>query len=89
MPYLERVVENLSYRIFPEDTKEEDLIWHQDAEDRIVEALHNTDWMFQFDNDLPISFQHPIYISKGMIHRVIKGNGSLHIVVHKKKDLDI
>ena len=89
MPYLERVVENLSYRIFPEDTQEEDLIWHQDAEDRIVEALHSTDWMFQFDNDLPISFRHPIYISKGVVHRVIKGTGPLHLIVHKKKELDI
>ena len=89
MPYLEQVIENLSYRVFPEDVQEEELIWHQDAEDRIVEALHDTDWMFQFDNDLPISFRHPIYISKGIIHRVIKGTGPLHIVVHKKKDLDI
>lgn len=89
MPYKEKVIDNLSYRVFEEDTPEESLIWHQDAEDRVVEALHATDWKFQFDNDLPISFQHPIIISKGVVHRVIKGTGPLHILVHKKKDLDI
>ena len=86
MPYLEQVIENLSYRVFPEDVQEEELIWHQDAEDRIVEALHDTDWMFQFDNDLPISFRHPIYISKGVIHRVIKGTTDLVLRVRKMYD---
>jgi hypothetical protein len=82
-PFKEVTIENLSYRVFTSDTDEMELIWHRDAEDRIVEALHASDWQFQFDNELPISFEKPIFIRKERIHRVIKGTGDLHILIKK------
>jgi hypothetical protein len=82
-PYKEVTLENLSYRIFSASIDEMELIWHRDAEDRTVEALHTTDWQFQFDNELPITFDKPIFIPKEKIHRVIKGNGDLHILIQK------
>ena len=88
-PYTQVKSNDIIERIFTPDIEEEELVWHRDEKDREVRVIGDTDWMFQFDNDLPISFRHPIYISKGVIHRVIKGTGPLHIVVHKKKDLDI
>ena len=63
-PFKEVTIENLSYRVFTADTDEMELIWHRDAEDRTVEALHASDWQFQFDNELPISFEKPIFIRK-------------------------
>lgn len=82
-PYKELVTENISYRLFSNDIDESELIWHRDAEDRTVEALAPTDWQFQFDNELPISMNQPIFIPKETIHRVIKGTGDLQIKVTK------
>jgi hypothetical protein len=82
-PFKEVTIENLSYRVFTADTDEMELIWHRDAEDRTVEALHASDWQFQFDNELPISFEKPIFIRKEQIHRVIKGTGDLHLLIKK------
>lgn len=82
-PYKQVTIENLSYRIFSASINEMELIWHRDAEDRTVEVLHPTDWQFQFDNELPIGFEKPIFIRKEQIHRVIKGTGDLHILIQK------
>ena len=30
-----------------------ELVWHRDREDRIVEAIKDTDWLIQLDNELP------------------------------------
>lgn len=50
--------------------------WHWDDEDRIIETLEDTDWRFQFDNEIPIALQkgHQIKIPKGVYHRLIKGS---------------
>ena len=82
-PYREQVTENISYRLFSNDIDESELVWHRDAEDRTIEAYTPTDWKFQFDNDLPISMNAPIFIPKETIHRVIKGTGDLQIKVIK------
>ena len=82
-PYKEVTLENLSYRLFESSIDEMDLIWHRDAEDRTIEALHTTDWQFQFDNELPIGFDKPIFIRKERIHRVIKGTGDLKLLIIK------
>jgi hypothetical protein len=82
-PYKEQQLDNISLRVFSEDTDEMSLIWHRDAEDRLVETLEPTDWLFQFDNELPIPMDRPIFIPKETIHRVIKGTGALKIKVTK------
>jgi hypothetical protein len=82
-PYTEQNVDNVSVRTFTADTDELELIWHRDAEDRLVETVETTDWQFQFDNALPIDMNTPIFIPKETIHRVIKGTGDLKIKVTK------
>ena len=69
-------------RIFDQDVDEMELVWHRDREDRIVEALETTDWMFQLDNNLPQRLK-KIFIPKGTYHRVIKGSGDLKVKVTK------
>ena len=78
-PYTEQVIGVVSYRTFAADTDEMELIWHRDAEDRWIEAHHTTDWLFQFDNELPIPFDRVIHIPKEAVHRVIKGTGDLRL----------
>ena len=49
-PFREQENNGHSVRTFPETTKEEDLKWHFDNEDREIVFLHNSDWSFQMDN---------------------------------------
>ena len=69
-------------RTFSQDVDEMELVWHRDREDRIVEALEPTDWMFQLDNNLPQRLE-KIFIPKDTYHRVIKGSGNLKVKVIK------
>lgn len=62
---------------------ESELKWHWDGEDRLVEPLCDTDWQFQFDNELPQRIYKEIFIPAGMIHRVIKGTGELVVKITK------
>jgi hypothetical protein len=70
-------------RTFSAAVDEMDLKWHWDEEDRIVEPIGETDWQFQFDNELPIKIYTQIHIPAGVIHRVIKGTGDLVVKITK------
>lgn len=86
-PYQEQVLEeNTFIREFSQDIDELDLIWHMDDEDRTIVAIEETDWLFQFDDELPLSLNSPIFIPRHKIHRVIKGNGNLKIRIVKHTD---
>jgi hypothetical protein len=54
-----------------------------DDEDRTIIAIGETDWMFQFDDELPISLNLPIFIPRHRVHRVIKGTKDLKIKIIK------
>jgi len=75
--------ESYSIRIFKSDVESEELKWHRDREDRIVESLEETDWMIQLDNELPRQIKGMIKIPSGVWHRVIKGSGDLKIRIDK------
>ena len=70
-------------RVFYPELETEDLKWHIDLEDRVIRVVENTDWKFQFDNQLPIPFSGEIFVPAGVWHRLIKGNGQLKIKVTK------
>lgn len=77
-PYIEQG----EIRIFTQNISEEELVWHRDKEDRIIEPLHETDWKFQYDNNNPESLK-LLFIRKGVYHRLIKGTGDLKLRVVK------
>ena len=86
-PYQEQVLEeNTFIREFSQDIDELDLIWHIDDENRTIVAIEETDWLFQFDDELPLSLNSPIFIPRHKIHRVIKGNRNLKIRIVKHTD---
>ena len=78
-PYIEQG----EVRTFTQDIGEEELVWHRDREDRVIDAHHTTDWMFQFDNQLPGKITRLLFIPKNTYHRLIKGTGDLIIRVKK------
>ena len=85
-PFEEEKIDQYNFiRTFPADVDEMDLILHADKENRIITVLEGNGWKFQFDEELPIEMTKgkSISILKGVIHRVIKGNGPLVIKLQK------
>jgi len=84
-PYTEILEDNISYRVFSTDTPEEELVWHRDLEDRTLIVVEETDWMFQYDNEIPIplSSSHNLFIPKDVYHRLIKGSNDLKVKIIK------
>ena len=74
-------------RIFKQELQDDDLKWHWDDEDRTIQTLDETDWMFQYDNQLPIPIKSKIEVKRGVWHRIIKGTGDLRLIVEKHKDI--
>lgn len=83
LPFNEIVEDNVFIRTFSESVPDEELKWHRDYEDRIVIPVHETDWLFQRDNELPQKIQEKIYIKAGEWHRIIKGTSDLTLKIIK------
>ena len=86
-PFVEKKVgERLFLREFREDVDSQELIWHQDREDRVVKVIESAGWKLQMDNELPVLLEEgTIYnIPAYEFHRVIKGTGTLKVLVEKK-----
>jgi hypothetical protein len=51
----------------------------------MVVCEHDTNWLFQMDNELPSKIVRnvPIFIPEGSYHRIIKGDGDLTVKVLK------
>ena len=75
------ISDKISLRTFSPDIMDEELKWHVDMEDRIVEVLNENDWEFQFDNQLPIRMDGTIEIKIGEWHRIIKGSTPLNVKI--------
>jgi len=79
----EEISKDVVIRTFKQDIDSEELVWHRDHEDRLVEVVGHTNWMVQLDNELPQKID-KIFISKNTYHRVIKGDGDLKVKIHFK-----
>jgi len=77
------IKDNLYLREFEESVDIDDLEWHRDREDRIVEIIGETDWKLQMDNELPKKLKDKVFIPKEVWHRVIKGTGELKVKITK------
>ena len=83
-PYYESILsENTMIRGFSQSVSQSDLVWHRDREDREIQVIGETDWMFQFDNELPFQMEGKFFIPMGVYHRVIKGDGDLKLKIKK------
>ncbi len=82
-PFKEIVEGDYNIRTFSQEVESEELMWHRDNEDRIVESVGNTDWMIQLDDELPQTLTEKVFIPKEVYHRVIKGKGDLTVKVKK------
>jgi hypothetical protein len=83
-PYKENILENgVIQRTFDKDVDATLLEWHRDKRDRLVKVINETDWKFQYDNELPINLKEgdTFKINKETYHRIIKGNKDLVIEI--------
>ena len=86
LPFKESAIgDSSSIRKFSVRTDDDELIWHRDRENRIIEVLSGDSWMFQYDNHLPkkISTGDVLFINKNEWHRVIKGSSDLIVKITK------
>ena len=83
-PYTDTEIKD-SYviREFSVNLDSEELKWHRDYEDRIVESIGKTDWKIQLENQLPITINNKVFIPKGVWHRAIKGSDNLKVKITK------
>lgn len=79
----EKLDNNIFIREFSQDTDSSEFLWHRDKEDRIIEPIEETDWLFQLDDKLPQKIEGQIFIPKEIFHRIIKGTGDLKIKLIK------
>jgi hypothetical protein len=85
LPFQEtQITGEISVRKFSADLDLEELTWHRDDEDRVVESLGQTDWLIQFENCLPRVLTEPVLIPKGEWHRLLQGTGDLTVQITKK-----
>ena len=83
-PYTDlEVTDDYIIREFSENIDPIELMWHRDNEDRTIEIIGETDWKIQLDNSLPTSINDRIFIPRHLWHRVIKGNKTLKLKIHK------
>ena len=84
-PYSEQKEDGYIIREFSHLSSPLEFVWHRDKEDRIVEPMHDTDWLFQLDNDIPRRLaKDKLFIPKETYHRLIKGTGDLVVKIWQK-----
>ena len=76
--------DSYNIRVFPKEVNPEELIWHQDKEDRRIEVLEGEGWRIQKDNMLPGMMKQGeiIFIKECEINRVLKGTTDLKIKIN-------
>ena len=93
LPFKEVLLEsNTQYvkvlREFSKDLNSEELNWHRDKEDRLVEVKKGIDWYLQMENEIPVLMSEGLKfrIPKYTWHRIInKNRTNLVIEVRKYK----
>ena len=83
-PYKDKKSKDFIIREFSSDTPTFELVWHRDKKDRVVQAMHDTDWMFQMDNEVPKRLsENKLFIPKETYHRLLKGTGNLKVKIYE------
>ena len=84
-PFEELSIDGRDVRVFSEDTDPRDLIWHRDAENRVIRIIESNGWKLQRDNSSPTDLEPGVshFVKAGSWHRVIKGHGPLVVEVKR------
>jgi hypothetical protein len=82
-PFTQKNEDGYIIRTFSQDVDSEELTWHYDLHERFVTCEYDTDWLIQFDNQIPkqIKKGETIHVPPFEYHRVIKGTGDLTVKI--------
>jgi hypothetical protein len=82
-PYTQTKKGEYIIREFDINVPMDELVWHRDRRDRVVEIISGQGWKFQIDNRLPIELKEgmKLNIPKETFHRIGKGNTKLVIKI--------
>jgi len=77
------VYDKIFTRVFKEDVKDEQLIWHKDKANRVIKVIYGTGWKLQMDNELPFELEigNNYHIKKEQFHRLHKGDSELKLEI--------
>ena len=85
-PYIEHKLNNgMFLRTFSKDAVTEELVWHRDRQNRIVEVLEGDGWEIQLDDKLP----EPLVQGKEYVipaytfHRIKRGTTDLVVKIEE------
>jgi hypothetical protein len=83
LPFKQTIKDGIKTRVFDKNIDDQELQWHRDERDRIVEVVKGSGWKFQMDDDLPITLKKGdrFTIPSEIYHRVIRGSGDLIIKI--------
>ena len=82
LPFTETIIsENIIIREFQPNQPNHLFKWHFDEQDRIINAIEDNDWKFQYDNKIPIPLKGYIKIEAGVYHRIIPGKTPLKLQI--------
>lgn len=86
-PYSQKNLNNgVFLRTFKHNLLSEELVWHRDRNNRIVEVLEGENWEIQFENSLPKPLQRgeryaiPAYT----FHRIKRGTTDLKVKIEER-----
>ncbi len=81
--YTENLKKGYIIREFDINIPTDELVWHRDKKDRVVEVISGRGWQFQIDNRLPIELKEgmKLEIPKETFHRIGKGITKLVIKI--------
>jgi hypothetical protein len=84
-PFKQFEKDNKLIRVFEETIDPDELIWHQDREDRLIKVIKANGWGYQLDDRLPLRLidNQELFIPRMIYHRVIKGDGPLIVEIIK------
>ena len=82
-PYTEDTQNGYIIREFDSNISNEELVWHRDKNNRVVEIIEGSGWRLQMDNKLPIELKEGMVleIPKETYHRIGRGNTKLVIKI--------
>ena len=86
MPYVDEKLNNREIlRTFHKDVLSEDLVWHRDRNNRIVEVLEGEGWEIQLEDKLPELLEkgREYVIPAYTFHRIKRGTTDLKLRIEE------
>jgi hypothetical protein len=73
-------------RTFSADVAEDELVWHRDKRDRLVEVLEGEGWKFQHEDELPfeLNVDDIVHVEAMTYHRLLLGKSQLKLRITER-----